>query len=79
MVFPLTGEICKSASKVKYSDFITSSKPLKTDNTTIKAIVPTKSPTTDIIEITFIRLCDFLEIKYRFAMKKGRCILFLII
>jgi len=43
---------------------------LKTESTTIKAIVPTESPTTDIIDITFIKLCDFFEIKYRFAIKR---------
>ena len=37
------------------------SKPLKTESTTISAIVPTQTPTAEIMEIMLIALCDFLE------------------
>jgi hypothetical protein len=41
---------------------------LKTDSTTTIAIVAMAIPQTDMAEITFIALCDFLEKRYRRAM-----------
>ena len=38
----------------------------------ISAIVPIQTPATEIPEMTLMALWDFLEIRYRFAMKKGR-------
>jgi hypothetical protein len=40
------------------------SKPLKTDNTTIKAIVPIAIPEAEMAEIILMALCDFFENKY---------------
>jgi hypothetical protein len=43
---------------------------LKTDNTTISAIVPTATPIMEMIEITLIKFFFFLEKKYRLAIKR---------
>ncbi len=42
--------------------------PLNTDNIQIKAAVASTIPHTDIVEITLMALCDFLENRYRLAM-----------
>lgn len=49
----------KSGLNVLNRDFTSSSKPLKTLKTTIKAIVPIVTPATDIPEIILMILCDF--------------------
>jgi len=49
---------------------ITDSKPLKTDNTHTRAIVPIATPIAEMAEMTLIALCDFLENKYRLAIHK---------
>jgi hypothetical protein len=51
-----------------------SSKPLKTESITIKEIVVMLIPATETAEIILIILVDFLEIKYRFAIYKGKYI-----
>jgi len=51
-----------------------SSKPLNTDKTIISAAVPIVTPSTDIIEMILMARCDFLEKKYRLAMKGTRFI-----
>jgi hypothetical protein len=35
-------------------------------------MVPIQTPATEIVEMILIALCDFLETRYRFAMKKGK-------
>jgi hypothetical protein len=47
---------------------IKSSNPLKTDKTMIKAMVPTVMQATEIHDMIFIALCDFLANRYRLAM-----------
>lgn len=71
-VFPIIGLILISASNELYSDFTKSDKPLNADKTITKAIVAMQTPVMAMYEITLIALCDFFEIKYRFAMKIGK-------
>jgi hypothetical protein len=61
-----------SGSKELNNDRIKLSNPLKTDNIMIRAIVPTVTPASDMPEITFMALCDFLAKKYLLAMKKEK-------
>jgi hypothetical protein len=42
---------------------INNSKPLKTDKTTTKAIVPIATPVAEMPEMTLMALCDFFENK----------------
>ena len=48
------------------------SKPLKTERTTISAIVPTATPKMEIAEIRLMVFCDFFASKYLLAMKNGK-------
>ncbi len=64
--------IFRSGSKELNNERTRLSKPLNTDKTTINAIVPTATPTTEIAEITLIAFLDFLEKRYLFAMYKGK-------
>jgi hypothetical protein len=61
-----------SGSKTENSEITTDSKPLKTLSTMISAAVPTATPTIEIPDIRLMILCDFFEIRYLRAMKKGR-------
>ena len=60
-VLPLRAVIFKSESNELSREPARCSKPLKTESTTISAIVPTQTPTAEIMEIMLIALCDFLE------------------
>jgi hypothetical protein len=71
-LFPLFGEILRSASKDLKILRFSSSKPLKTDNTITKAIVPMPIPSIEIIEIKLIKLFFFLEKKYLLAIRNER-------
>jgi hypothetical protein len=54
------------------SSWIRSSKPLNTDSTITKAIVPTATPSIEIMEMMLIKFFFFLDRKYLLAMKYGR-------
>jgi hypothetical protein len=43
---------------------ISDSKPLNTDNTHTKAMVPIATPDAEMPDMIFMALCDFLENKY---------------
>ena len=47
------------------------SKPLNTERTTTRAIVPMVTPATEIPEMMLITLCDFFDFRYRQAMYNG--------
>ena len=49
-----------------------SSRPLKNDKPMISDIVPTATPTIEIMEMTLMKFFFFLERKYFLAMKSGR-------
>jgi hypothetical protein len=61
MIFPSFRVIFKWGSMLEKSPEKSDSKPLKTDKTTIRAIVPIATPIAEIPEITLMALCDFLE------------------
>lgn len=45
---------------------------MKPESTIISAIVPIQMPPIDTAEIMLMALCDFLEIRYRLAMKRDK-------
>ena len=71
-LFPSTAEILMSGSKDLKICRFKSSKPLKTDKTITKAMVPTPIPNIEIMEIKLIKLFFFLEKKYRLAIKSDK-------
>jgi hypothetical protein len=60
-----------SGSNELKRDLIRSLNPLKTDKTTIRDMVPMATPNSEIKEIMFIAVCDFLAFRYLFVIKKG--------
>ena len=67
-VFPCTGLTFMSGSNELLSLVSKSSKPLNTDMTITSAAVPTATPKMEMMEMMFIALRDFFDIKYRDAM-----------
>jgi hypothetical protein len=65
---PVTAVILMSGSNEAYKSSTRVCNPLNAESTIIRARVPTPIPATEIQEIILITLCDFLDIKYRFAM-----------
>ena len=75
--FPSADVILRCGSKELYIFNISSSKPLKTDNTKIKAHVPIATPTNDTKEITCTKLFFFFVEKYRLAIKNEKFTVFI--
>jgi hypothetical protein len=72
MYFEFKDVIFKSGSIALYKLATIPVKPFIADNTITSAAVVKEIAIMLIHEITLIALFDFLEIKYRFAMKKER-------
>src|SRR5690606_21372021 len=70
--FPTEASTFNSASKEAYSPLIRSSKPLNTDSTITKAMVPTATPIMEIRDRTVMKFRFFLLRKYREAIKNER-------
>ena len=61
-----------SGSNVLYNPNTRSEIPLNAESTMISAMVPMQTPATEIKVMMLIALCDFLLIKYLFAMNKDK-------
>src|SRR5690554_4054524 len=68
--FPSLTDIFRSGSNALNIPSTILPKPLNTDSTHTIAMVAMAIPHTEIIEITLIALCDFLEKRYLRAIKK---------
>ena len=69
-------DVTETILKVYPIDLMMLSKPLNTERTVIRAMVPMATPATEMAEMILMAFCDFFASKYLLAIYSGRFISF---